>query len=98
MPQLAWLGLDRDTEWVTGQHALMPHSSGMRIRIARDEHHQYAGGEDRFMAAQSFAVEPQDAKYQLEIPEKRPDSCLLALNSSGSATVSTKPRSQQHWP
>ena len=85
MPQLAWAGPDRDTEWVvTGQHVDAP------IPIWHADTHSFTMNTINMPVEKTVLWLPkawagsgaQDAKYQLEIPEKRPDLAFLGPEHS----------------
>ena len=85
MPQLAWAGPDRDTEWVvTGQHVDAP------IPIWHADTRSFTMNTINMPVEKTVLWLPkawagsgaQDAKYQLEIPEKRPDLAFLGPEHS----------------
>ena len=85
MPQLAWAGPDRDAEWVvTGQHVDAP------IPIWHADTHSFTMNTINMPVEKTVLWLPkawagsgaQDAKYQLEIPEKRPDLAFLGPEHS----------------
>lgn len=85
MPQLAWAGPDRDAEWVvTGQHVDAP------IPIWHADTHSFTMNTINMPMEKTVLWLPkawagsgaQEAKYQLEIPEKRPDLAFLGPEHS----------------
>ena len=84
-PQAAWAGPDRDTEWVvTGQHVDAP------IPIWHADTRSFTMNTINMPVEKTVLWLPkawagsgaQDAKYQLEVPEKRPDLAFLGPEHS----------------
>ena len=84
-PQMAWAGPDRDAEWVvTGQHVDAP------IPIWHADTRSFTMNTINMPVEKTVLWLPkawagsgaQDAKYQLEVPEKRPDLAFLGPEHS----------------
>ncbi len=84
-PHAAWAGPDQDTEWVvTGQHVDAP------IPIWHADTHSFTMNTINMPMEKTVLWLPKawagsgahDAKYQLEVPEKRPDLAFLGPEHS----------------